>query len=177
VAEKGRSSGEAGGGPSAFGLGATFSNIAGKETGCWPSSTSSTGFKSLEREDLWRSSTSVGRLPGPEATKYRQRGGRTVFHKIEPTPLAVDLDGDGIDEILVAQNAIKEGMLAVVYKSPAGYRLQSIDTGFEGGITCIGAFKTDDAPQPSVLLTVVQFSNFLKRTGTTRVIMSIARDY
>jgi hypothetical protein len=159
-------------------MGATFSNISGKDTRVLAFVDEFNRLQiSSEREDLWRSSTSVGGgYLTLEAMKYQERGGRVVFHKIEPTPLSVDLDGDGIEEILVSQNAVKEGLMAVVYKGPAGFRLQSIDTGFEGGITCIGAFKTEDATQPSVLLTVVQFSNLFKRSGVTRVIMSIPQD-
>ena len=63
---------------------------------------------------------------------------RSKFYPIEPTPLAVDLDGDGIEELVVPQNLVKEGLLAVVFKGPAGFRLQSVNTGFEGGITALG---------------------------------------
>jgi hypothetical protein len=159
-------------------MGATFSNIAGKETRTLAFVDAFNRLQiSSEREDLWRSSAAVGGgYLVLESVLRNERGGRNVFHKIEPTPLSVDLDGDGIEEILVSQNAVKEGLIAVVYKGPAGFRLQSIDTGFDGGITCIGGFKAEDVPQPSILLTVVRFSNILKRTGETRVIMSIPQD-
>ena len=50
----------------------------------------------------------------------------------------------------------------VVFKGPAGFRLQSIDTGFEGTITALGGFKTDDATQPTIIATVVRYKNILK---------------
>jgi hypothetical protein len=102
-----------------------------------------------------------------------RQGDITKFYKIEPTPLAVDLDGDGIEELVVPQNLVKEGLLAVVFKGPAGYRLQSIDTGFDAGITTLGAFKTDDAIQPTLVATVVRFSNFLNTSGETQIIMTL----
>jgi hypothetical protein len=101
---------------------------------------------------------------------------RSLFYKIEPTPLAIDLDGDGVDEVIVPQNIVKEGLLAIVFKGPAGFRLQSIDTGFEGFITALGGFKTNDATQPTLIATVVRFKNFLKTSGETQVIMTVPQE-
>jgi len=101
---------------------------------------------------------------------------RSAFYKIEPTPLAIDLDGDGVDEVIVPQNIVKEGLIAVIFKGPAGFRLQSIDTGFEGFITALGGFKTDDATQPTIIATVVRFNNFLKASGETQVIMTVPQE-
>jgi hypothetical protein len=102
---------------------------------------------------------------------------RSKFFKIEPTPLAVDLDGDGVDELIVPQNLVREGLLAVVFKGPAGFRLQSIASGFEGGITCLGAFKTEEATQPTIMASVVRYSNtLLKAGGETQIIMTVPQD-
>ena len=102
---------------------------------------------------------------------------RSKFFKIEPTPLAVDLDGDGVDELIVPQNLVREGLLAVVFKGPAGFRLQSINSGFEGGITCLGAYKTEDATQPTIMAAVVRYSNvLLKAGGETQIIMTVPQD-
>jgi hypothetical protein len=162
-------------------MGATFSNMNGKD-----------GLRalafidefnrlqvSLEREDLWRSGAAVGGGGMTvELIQYGQSGrnSRSSFFKIEPNPLAIDLDGDGIDEILVPQTIVKEGLLAVIFKGPAGYRLQSLDTGFEGTITALGGFKTDDATQPTIIATVVRFKNFLKTSGETQVIMTVPQE-
>jgi hypothetical protein len=108
--------------------------------------------------------------------EFSSRVQRSTFVKIEPTPLAVDLDGDGIDELLVPQNLVKEGLVAVVFKGPAGFRLQSVNTGFEGGITSLGAYKTEDASQPTVIASVVRFSNFLKTSGETQIIMTVPQE-
>ncbi len=102
---------------------------------------------------------------------------RSKFFKIEPTPLAVDLDGDGVDELIVPQNLVREGLLAVVFKGPAGFRLQSINSGFEGGITCLGAYKTEDAAQPTIMAAVVRYNNvLLKAGGETQIIMTVPQD-
>ncbi|HET8576799.1 MAG TPA: hypothetical protein VFO18_06865, partial [Methylomirabilota bacterium] len=130
-----------------------------------------------EGEELWRSSTLVGGGASQvELITGSARNQRSKFLKIEPTPLAVDLDGDGIEELVVPQNLVKEGLLAVVFKGPAGFRLQSINTGFEGIITCLGAFKTEDATQPTVIASVVRFSNFLKTSGETQIIMTMPQE-
>ncbi len=132
-----------------------------------------------EGEDLWRSGTAVG---GGAITIEQDTGvvsarvRRTAFYKIEPTPLAIDLDGDGVDEVLVPQNIVKEGLLAVVFKGPAGFRLQSIDTGFEGTITALGGYKTDDATQPVIIATVVRYKNILKTQAETQVIMTVPQE-
>ena len=82
-----------------------------------------------------------------------------------------------IDEIIVPQNQVREGLLAVIFKGPAGFRLQSINSGFEGGITCMGAYKTEDAVQPTIIASVVRYSNYLlKAGGETQIIMTVPQD-
>jgi len=162
-------------------MGAVFSNMNGKD------STRALAFidefnrlqMSVEGEDIWRSGTAVG---GGSMTLEQETGQmtnrvmRTAFYKIEPTPLAIDLDGDGVDEVIVPQNIVKEGLIAIVFKGPAGFRLQSIDTGFEGTITALGGFKTDDATQPTIIATVVRYKNILKTAAETQVIMTVPQE-
>jgi hypothetical protein len=163
-------------------MGAAFSNVMGKDT---RSLALIDEFNRLqivnEGEELWRSSTQVGggyqtvELVGAVRSS---RMDRSKFFKIEPTPLAVDLDGDGIDELIVPQNLVREGLLAVVFKGPAGFRLQSINSGFEGGITCLGAYKTEDAAQPTIIASVVRFSGLTKTFGggETQIIMTVPQE-
>ena len=162
-------------------MGAAFSNVMGKDT---RSLALIDEFNRLaivsEGEEFWRSSTSVGggylTVELVDANRS-SRTERSKFFKIEPTPLAVDLDGDGVDELIVPQNLVREGLLAVVFKGPAGFRVQSISSGFEGGITCLGAYRTEDATQPTIIAAVVRFSNFLtKGSGETQIIMTIPQD-
>ncbi len=173
--------------PAAFRpMGAAFSNIMGKDTRALAFIDEYNRLQiANEGEELWRSSSPVGggvmkvEQPMTEAGAGRQ-GGRSRFIKIEPTPLAVDLDGDGIDELVVPQNVVKEGLLAVVFKGPAGFRLQTINSGFEGFITCLGAYRTEDSTQPTVIASVVRFTNafnsLLKLTGETQIIMTVPQE-
>src|SRR5262249_50399028 len=131
--------------PAAFRpMGAAFGNIQGKDARALAFVDEYNRLQiATEGEEVWRSSSPVGGGDMEIEHEYVRSGriARSKFYKIEPTPLAVDLDGDGIDELVVPQNTVKEGLLAVVFKGPAGYRLQSINTGFEGGITALGTFK------------------------------------
>jgi hypothetical protein len=159
-------------------MGAAFCNIMGKDTRSLAFIDKYNRLQiATEGEDLWRSSTSVG---GGYMEVEQQYGGgrdlRSSFYKIEPTPLAVDLDGDGIEELVVPQNLVREGLLAVVFKGPAGFRLQSVNTGFEGGITALGAFKTEDDTQPTLIAAVVRFNNILKTSGETQIIMTVPQE-
>jgi hypothetical protein len=160
-------------------MGAAFSNIHGKDTRSLAHIDPFNRLQiSLDGEDVWRSSTVVGggyikmELVIPRA----RQGSQSKFYKIEPTPLAVDLDGDGIEELIVPQNQVREGLLAVVFKGPAGYRLQSIDTGFEGGITALGAFRTEDSIQPTLVAAVVRFNSFFSTAGETQIIMTVPQE-
>ena len=162
-------------------MGAAFSNVMGKDTRSLAAIDEYNRLQIVnEGEELWRSSTQVGggylRVELLGATQS-SRTDRSKFFKIEPTPLAVDLDGDGVDELIVPQNLVREGLLAVVFKGPAGFRLQSINTGFEGGITCLGAYRTEDASQPTIIAAVVRFSNILLKTGgETQIIMTVPQE-
>jgi hypothetical protein len=168
--------------PSSFRpMGAAFSNVMGKDSRALALIDQ---FNRLlivnESEELWRSATAVGggyqtvELVG---ATFSSRTDRSKFFKIEPTPLAVDLDGDGVDELVVPQNVVREGLLAVVFRGPAGFRLQSINSGFEGAITTLGAYRTEDATQPTLIASVVRFNNLiLKVGGETQIIMSVPQD-
>jgi hypothetical protein len=161
-------------------MGAVLSNMNGKDSRVLAFIDEFNRLQmAADSEDLWRSGAAVG---GGAITLEQETGVqtnrvmRTAFYKIEPTPLAIDLDGDGVDEVLVPQNVVKEGLLAVIFKGPAGFRLQSIDTGFEGSITALGGFKTDDATQPTIIATVVRYKNILKTAAETQVIMTVPQE-
>ena len=159
-------------------MGAAFCNIMGKDTRSLAFVDPYNRLQvSTEGEDLWRSATSVGGGYMEVEQEYSAgRNARSKFYKIEPTPLAVDLDGDGIEELLVPQNLVREGLLAVVFKGPAGFRLQSVNTGFEGGITALGAFRTEDSAQPTIIAAVVRFNGLLKTAGDTQIIMTVPQE-
>jgi hypothetical protein len=95
---------------------------------------------------------------------------RSEFVNFEPVPVAVDLDGDGVEEVIVPQNQI-EGHIAIVFRGPAGYRFQSVNSGFEGTITALGAIPGDNPP--TILASVVRFDSVLKSSGETQIIMTL----
>src|SRR5688572_11142826 len=95
-------------------------------------------------DEVWSSSSQVGGGAAKiEVHRWMERGGRSYFYRLEPIPLAIDLDGDGLQEIVIPQNQI-EGMLAVIYRGPAGVRLQQMNSGFEGLISGLGGFPGED---------------------------------
>ena len=152
--------------------GATMSNIGSKHA---PRSLAYVDeFERLRitvgTDEVWRSSSPVGgsgvKLPvdigsGP--------GGRTYIYFTQPSPVSVDLDGDGIEEIVVPQNQVP-GRLAVIYKGPAGYRFQSVNSGFEGTITGLGAIPGD--PTPTLVVAVTRYYGMLTTAGDTQIIMT-----
>lgn len=160
--------------PSEFrATGAVMSNINGKD-----------GLRSLAyidehsrlrvsaaAQEMWRSSSPVGggvvKLP---VDTQVERGGRTFIYHAEANPVAIDLDGDGIEEIVVVQNQVA-GRMAVIFKGPAGYRFQSVNSGFEGTITGLGAVPGE--PTPSLVVAVTRYYGLLSNAGDTQIIMTI----
>jgi hypothetical protein len=160
--------------PSAFrATGATMSNIDGK------SALRALAFIdehnrlriSVGNNELWRSSSPVGGGVVKLVVETQiERGGRNYIYVAEPNPVAIDLDGDGIEEIVVVQNQVP-GRMAVVFKGPAGYRFQSVNSGFEGTITGMGAIPGD--PVPSLVVAVTRYYGLLSNAGDTQIIMTI----
>jgi hypothetical protein len=153
--------------------GATISNIGGKDA---PRSLTYIDEHNrirvaMESQELWRSSSPVGgggvKLP---VDTQIERGGRTYIYYTEPNPVSIDLDGDGIEEVVVVQNQVP-GRMAVVFKGPAGFRFQSVNSGFEGTITGLGAIPGD--PTPSLIVAVTRFYGLLTSAGETQIIMTI----
>ena len=156
--------------------GATFSNIAGK---------TSRGVAYIDpqnrlrinsgTEEIWRSSTNVGGGGQKiEVVRMIERGGRSFFYQLEPAPLAVDLDGDGVQEIIVPQNKEENGVIAVVYRTAAGIRLQQVNSGFEGIVGGFGAIPSEDGGAPTLITTVIRYRSLLKAGGETQIIMTVA---
>jgi len=161
--------------PSMFrATGATLSNVGGKGTRSLVFVDEYQRLRvSVESEEAWRSSSPVGggshlrvELLMPGTTS---RSARSQFFNFEPVPVPVDLDGDGVEELIIPQNQL-EGNIAIVFRGPAGYRFQSIKSGFEGTITALGAVPGDNPP--SLIATVVRFNNFLQSSGETQIIMT-----
>ena len=152
--------------------GATYSNIAGKGTRALAFVDEYSRVRvTLDTEDAWRSSTPVGGgIPKLEVMTLIERGGRSYLYQPEPMPLAVDLDGDGVEEVVVVQNQVP-GRLGVVFKGPAGYRFQSVNSGFEGTVTGLGAI-TNEGGTPTLVVSVVRYYGMLSSAGETQIIMT-----
>jgi hypothetical protein len=124
-------------------------------------------------DEVWTSASLVGGGGSKiEVQRLIERGGRSYFYQLEPIPLALDLDGDGIQEVIVPQNQV-EGMLAVVYRGPTGLRMQQVNSGFEGLISGIGGFRGEDGGAATLIAAVVRHRNFFRTAGATQIIMTV----
>jgi hypothetical protein len=165
--------------PSTFrATGATLSNISGKGTRSLVFVDEYQRLRvAMESEEMWRSSTPVGGASYLKLELLRagtsSRATRSDFYNFEPVPVSVDLDGDGVEEVIVPQNQLP-GHIAIVFRGPAGYRFQSINSGFEGIVSALGAIPGDNPP--TLIATVIRYdgmvSNFLKSSGETQIIMT-----
>jgi hypothetical protein len=153
--------------------GATMTNIAGKEVRALAFVDEWSRLQiTMEGEEMWRSSAPVGGgIPKLVVETQIERGGRNFLYQPEPWPVAIDLDGDGIDEVVVPQNQIP-GRIAVAYKGPAGYRFQTVNSGFEGTVTALGAIR-GEGTGPSLVLAVARYYGVLSSTGETSVVMTL----
>src|SRR5712691_1155063 len=153
--------------------GATFSNFSGKGSRvlAYVDEYSRLRIASGANE-MWRSLTVVG--GGIARAQIQIPMFQTVvdkFFKMEPNPLSVDLDGDGIQEVLVPVNDEEAGRVAVVYRGPAGFRMQIVQSGFEGLITGLGAIPGDAGP--SLVISVLRRTGLLRDSGETQIIMTV----
>jgi hypothetical protein len=160
--------------PDTFRLtGATFSNIAGKDSRVLAYVDEYNRLRiSAGQQEMWRSLTVVGGgLARATVSIPMFRTNVDKSFKLEPNPVSVDLDGDGIQEILVPVNDEEAGRLAVVFRGPAGFRMQVVASGFEGMIAGVGALPGDTAP--SLLLAVLRRGGLLRDKGETQLVVTL----
>jgi hypothetical protein len=152
--------------------GATMTNIAGKEVRALAFVDDASRLRiTVDNAEAWRSSTAVGGgIPKLPVETHIERGGRTYLHQPEPMPLAIDLDGDGIEEVVVPQSQYP-GRIAVVYKGPAGYRFQTVNSGFEGTITALGAVP-NEGTMSSLVMAVTRYYGLIGTSGETSIVMT-----
>lgn len=156
-------------------MGATLSSILGKETRALVYVDERNRFVvATDAKERWRSSSRVGgaRHLRLEASQRTARTGQNLFYTVEPMPLAVDLDGDGVDEILIPQDEVS-GTIAVLSRSRTGYRVQTLTTGREETVTGLGAIR--GATPPTLVVASVEFVGVVQRSGETRILMSVLK--
>jgi VCBS repeat protein len=153
--------------------GATFSNISGKGSRVLAYVDDNSRLRiAAGANEMWRSLTVVGgSLSRAQVQLPIFQTMVDKFFKMEPNPLSVDLDGDGIQEVLVPVNDEEAGRVAVVYRGPAGFRMQIVQSGFEGMISGIGAIPGDSGP--SLILSVLRRTGLLRDSGETQIIMTV----
>jgi hypothetical protein len=155
-------------------LGVTFSNIAGKDQRVMAFVDDRSRLVIANGSvQMWRSLTPVG--GGLAKAHLRQNQFQTTtdaFINVEPHPISVDLDGDGHEEIVVPINQDEAGRMAVVFKGPTGFRMQVVNSGFEGMITGLGALSASDGGHPALIAAVVKRAGLLKASGETQIIMT-----
>ena len=155
-------------------LGVTFSNIAGKDQRVMAFVDERSRLVIAQGSvQMWRSLTPVGGgLAKAHMRQYQFSTHVDSFINIEPHPLSVDLDGDGHEEIVIPINQDEAGRMAVVFKGPAGFRMQVVSSGFEGMITGLGAIANEGG-SPSLVAAVVKRSGIILRdSGETQIIMT-----
>lgn len=154
--------------------GATFSNIGGAERVlAFVDEHSRLVLANGVGQEMWRSQSVVG--GGSHAHAQVQIAMRDMLvdkvFRMEPNPASVDLDGDGVQEIVVPINQGEQGRMGVVFRGPAGFRMQVVDSGFEGLITGLGAIPGEGAP--SLIAAVLQRKGLLRTGGETQIIMTV----
>ena len=159
--------------------GATFTNVNGKTSRALAFIDEQNRLRvSVGTEELYRSGSVVGGGGEKiEVIRDIEKGGRSYFYQFEPAPLAVDLDGDGVEEILVPQNQIDTGgLIGIIFRGPAGLRFQQVNSGFDGMIRAIGSIPSEDGGQPSLIAAIIRYKNFLKMSGETQLIMTLPQE-
>src|SRR2546427_8859592 len=86
--------------------GATFTNVNGKTSRALAFIDEQNRLRvSVGTEELYRSGSVVGGGGEKiEVIRDVERGGRSYFFQLEPTPLAIGLDGDGVWVIIAPQH-------------------------------------------------------------------------
>jgi len=94
-----------------------------------------------------------------------------------PDIIAVDPSFGGVGGGQVALSDILGNEQFYISITNDSERFGNFWDGFEGGITCLGAYKTEDAVQPTLIASVVRYSNhLLKAGGETQIIMTVPQD-
>ena len=133
------------------------------------------------KEDLWKSPEKVGgSYTFGEIEQTISRDVMKFSFFFEAIPLAQDLDGDGIDEVLVVSNAssfsfvpnlqqYSGGSIALLREENYGYSLSPISPQFNGIVS--GIIAVPGTP-PALLIAITKPKGFFGQGGTTTLFLS-----
>ena len=124
--------------------------------------------------------TSPGNMGGSyvSATLQNIRGGGNVEQKqfdFEAIPAVADLDGDGIDEVLLPQNQARFGAVpnlnlysgghvVAMRQTPQGFALSTVSPGFDGVVSGVAVLK---GSEPGILVAVSKWEGVLRQRKQT----------
>lgn len=136
---------------------------------------------SRNTEELWKSPERVGgNYTYGEVEKVMSRDMVKTPFIFEPLPLAVDLDGDGVEEVLIARNISRLGFLPTLNQYAGGdilllreenygYSLAPISPQFNGIVS--GIIAVPGTP-PAILIAVTKEKGLFSRGGETTLFLS-----
>ena len=125
----------------------------------------------------WKSATSVGGSYVFAALdiRYSPQVAEQAQFDFEAIPAVADLDGDGVDEVLVPQNQGRLGMLpnlnlysgghvVLMRQTPQGFTLSQVSPGFDGVVSGVAVLK---GRTPGILVAVSKREGVLKQKKQT----------
>jgi hypothetical protein len=133
------------------------------------------------KEELWKSPENVGgsNVYG-ETRETISRDEMVSYFYFEPVPAVMDVNGDGIEEVLVARNTGKvsfvpnitsfsSGDVMLLREEKYGYTLSSISPQFNGVVSGIVALPGNP---PAILIAVTKYKSFPSRSGESWLYLS-----
>jgi hypothetical protein len=144
-----------------------------------------------DQEKVWESPMHVGgsyayaELPQTSALDIRIGEVLKQSFPFEPIPATVDIDGDGIEEVLVIRNdaswggllpnrtQFRSGDVAVLRAGPYGYSLSPVSPEFDGTVSGLAIAPSH---QPSVFVAVTTSQGLLGHKQQTIVFLSRLSD-
>ena len=139
------------------------------------------------KDKLWQSSDFVG---GSYAQAQLPQGGEMDVQigellmnafPFEPIPEAVDVDGDGVDEVLVIRNGVSlggvmpnrtwytTGDVALLRAGPYGYTLSPVSPQFDGMVSGVSVVPS---PTPGILIAISKRQGVLGRQQQTLIFLT-----
>ncbi len=140
-----------------------------------------------DQAKLWESADFVG---GSYAAAQLDQGGEidvtigkviTNAFRFEPIPEVIDVDGDGVEEVLVIRNGaslggvlpnrtrFSSGDIALLRVGPYGYNLSPVSPRFDGMVSGVSVVTS---PTPGVLIAVSKRRGILGRKRQTIIFLS-----